>query len=228
MRPRLPHRSRLRPKCSNFDADLPLACWAVGRRSAIEDEPAQLVAQPLTVEHEFSDLVGKLGTLPPALHATSIATLGSRRTRSPDRVGRGSQLVGRQMAHRCGLARDISLNRTMALYDAAGLTGLKPHLADEAIRAVHTIATQNGDLLRRMGIFPPEIAISSDAVAEPIPRLHRPAAQGQVGARGLTRPQAALAPASAGANISAGEVTPAVTRTKRSIAGWSPAIPARA
>ena len=29
---------------------------------------------------------------------------------------------------------DISLNRAMALYDAAALTGLEPHLPDEAIR----------------------------------------------------------------------------------------------
>jgi hypothetical protein len=65
-----------------------------------------------------------------------------------------------------GYLSDISLNRTMALYDAAALTGLEPHLADEVIRAVHSIATQNGELLRKMGIFPPEIAVSSDAVAE--------------------------------------------------------------
>ena len=65
-----------------------------------------------------------------------------------------------------GYLSDISLNRTMALYDAAALTGLEPRLPDDAIREIHAIATQNGDLLRKMGIFPPEIAVSSDAVPE--------------------------------------------------------------
>jgi uncharacterized protein (TIGR03086 family) len=65
-----------------------------------------------------------------------------------------------------GYLSDISLNRTMALYDAAALTGLEPHLSDEAIGAVHAIAEENGDLLRKMGIFPPEIAVSDDADAE--------------------------------------------------------------
>jgi uncharacterized protein (TIGR03086 family) len=64
-----------------------------------------------------------------------------------------------------GYLSDISLNRTMALYDAAALTGLEPHLSDEAIRAVHAIATSNGDLLRKMGIFPPEIPVAADADA---------------------------------------------------------------
>ena len=65
-----------------------------------------------------------------------------------------------------GYLSDISLNRTMALYDAAALTGLEPHLPDDVIRAVHAIASQNGDLLRKMGIFPPEIAVSGDAAPE--------------------------------------------------------------
>ena len=61
---------------------------------------------------------------------------------------------------------DISLNRTMALYDAAALTGLEPHMPDEALRAVHAIASGVGDLLRQMGIFPPEIAVPDDASPE--------------------------------------------------------------
>ena len=65
-----------------------------------------------------------------------------------------------------GYLSDISLNRTMALYDAAALTGVEPHLPDEVIRAVHAIASQNGELLRKMGIFPPEIAVSGDAAPE--------------------------------------------------------------
>ena len=65
-----------------------------------------------------------------------------------------------------GYLSDISLNRTMALYDAAALTGLEPRLSDEAIREIHAIAAQNGELLRKMGIFPPEIAVSGDADPE--------------------------------------------------------------
>jgi hypothetical protein len=61
---------------------------------------------------------------------------------------------------------DISLNRAMALYDAAALTGLEPQLSDEAIEAIHAIASESGDLLREMGIFPPEIAVSADAGPE--------------------------------------------------------------
>jgi uncharacterized protein (TIGR03086 family) len=61
---------------------------------------------------------------------------------------------------------DISLNRTMSLFDAAALTGLEPHLSDEAIDAVHAIATESADLLRKMGIFPPEIPVSGSASPE--------------------------------------------------------------
>jgi uncharacterized protein (TIGR03086 family) len=65
-----------------------------------------------------------------------------------------------------GYLSDISLNRTMSLYDTAALTGLEPHLPDEVIREVHGIASKNGDLLRKMGIFPPEISVSGDATPE--------------------------------------------------------------
>ena len=77
--------------------------------SAVERKPAQRVAQPLVVEHEFSDLVGELGALPLALQAASRLALlfGSRRSRGPDRVGRRSQLVGRHMAHRRSLAGSV-------------------------------------------------------------------------------------------------------------------------
>jgi hypothetical protein len=54
----------------------------------------------------------------------------------------------------------------MTLYDVAALTGLEPHLSDEAIKSVHAIASGVGDLLRQMGIFPPEVAVSGDATQE--------------------------------------------------------------
>ena len=82
---------------------------------------------------------------------------------------------------------DISLNRAMTLFDVAALTGLDPHLSDEAIQAIHAIASDVGDLLRQMGIFPPEIAVSGRRdPGGPIPGLHRPTAQGQLGPRRVT------------------------------------------
>ena len=65
-----------------------------------------------------------------------------------------------------GYLSDISLNRTMALYDAAAMTGLEPRLSDGVVRDVHAIATEHADLLRQMGIFPPEIKVSGDAGPE--------------------------------------------------------------
>ena len=77
--------------------------------SAVERKPAQLVAQPLVVEHKFSDPVGELGALPLALQAASRLALVLRRCRSrrPDRVGCSTELVGRHMAHRRGLAGGV-------------------------------------------------------------------------------------------------------------------------
>ena len=82
---------------------------------------------------------------------------------------------------------DISLNRTMALYDAAALTGLEPRLSDDAIRSIHAIATENGELLPKMGIFPPEITVTGDA--DPKDRFlafYRPTAEEQVRARWMS------------------------------------------
>jgi hypothetical protein len=77
--------------------------------SAVERKPAQLVAQPLVIEHKFSDLVGELGALPLALQAAShLALVFSRcRPRRPDRVGCSTELVGRHMAHRRGLTGGV-------------------------------------------------------------------------------------------------------------------------
>ena len=77
--------------------------------SAVERKPAQLVAQPLVVEHEFSDLAGELGALPQALQTAGLnAVVFSRCSpRGLDRVGRGSEFVGRHMAHRRSLAGSV-------------------------------------------------------------------------------------------------------------------------
>jgi hypothetical protein len=88
--------------------------WAVAvvraNWSAIEYEPAILIAQPLVVKHEFSDFAGKLCALPLALQATSLHTFifRSRRTCSPDRVGRCAQFVSCHMSYRCGLSGGVS------------------------------------------------------------------------------------------------------------------------
>src|SRR2546430_11600987 len=77
--------------------------------SAVECKPAQLVAQPLVVQHKLSDLVGELSALPLALQAAGrVALLFSRcRPRRFDRVGRGTELVGSHVADRCGLAGSV-------------------------------------------------------------------------------------------------------------------------
>jgi hypothetical protein len=77
--------------------------------SAVEDKPAQLVAQPLVVEHKLSDLVGELRALPLALQTAGLdaVVLSRCRPRSFDRVGRGSEFVGRHMADRRGLTGGV-------------------------------------------------------------------------------------------------------------------------
>ncbi len=83
----------------------------VGRdpSSAVERKPAQLVAQPLVVQHKLSDLVGELSALPLALQpAGRLALVASRcRPRRLDRIGRGTELVGSYMADRSGLAGSV-------------------------------------------------------------------------------------------------------------------------
>ena len=80
--------------------------WPECRRSAVEDEPAQGIAQPLVIEDEVSDLVGQLVSLPPALSATGLLVF-SNCASGPDRVCGGAQLVGRHVAHRGGLAGGV-------------------------------------------------------------------------------------------------------------------------
>ena len=86
-----------------------------------------------------------------------------------------------------GYLSDISLNRTMALYDAAALTGLEPHLADEAIHAVHAIAPRMANSCGRWGSSRRRSPFGRRQRRGPIPGLHRPTAKGQVGARGGCR-----------------------------------------
>src|SRR3954452_7046420 len=65
-------------------------------RSAVEDRPADVVPQPLVVEHELADRVRELVTLPAAFASRGTVAVPVRRTRtrSLDRIGGGAQLVG--------------------------------------------------------------------------------------------------------------------------------------
>src|SRR5438552_19127665 len=94
-----PHQSAANP---TGRADLTAGRPAPRNPSAVEHEPAQLVAQPLVVKHEIPNLERKLSTLPLALQAAGRLAVVLRRSRlgRPDRVGRRTQLVGRHLAHR--------------------------------------------------------------------------------------------------------------------------------
>ena len=116
----------------------------------------------LVTNPEFEgDLLGE----DPARTYERIAATADEAVRLHDDLDRTVHMSYADVPAR-GYLSDISLNRTMALYDAAALTGLEPHLSDETIGAVHAIATQSGDLLRKMGIFPPEVAVSDEAAPE--------------------------------------------------------------
>jgi hypothetical protein len=68
--------------------------------SAVEREPAQRVAQPLVVEHEFPDLLRELGALPPALQSAGFRAVICPRCRPnrPGRIRSGAQFVRRHVA----------------------------------------------------------------------------------------------------------------------------------
>jgi hypothetical protein len=61
---------------------------------------------------------------------------------------------------------DITLNRALALYDIAAMTGLQANLPGNVIQALYVIASQYADVLRQMHVFPAEIQVSEQASAE--------------------------------------------------------------
>jgi hypothetical protein len=77
--------------------------------SAIEGIPAQLVAKPLVVEHEFTDLDGELGALPAALETAGFHAFVVRRCRPHglDRIRRRTEFMCRDMAYRRSLAGSV-------------------------------------------------------------------------------------------------------------------------
>jgi hypothetical protein len=81
-----------------------------GARSAVEDRPAQVVPQPLIIEHEFADLRSESIALPRALKASGICavTFGSRCAHGSDRIRRRTELMGRHMRNRRRLSSGMS------------------------------------------------------------------------------------------------------------------------
>jgi hypothetical protein len=70
-------------------------------RSAVEYEPAGVIAQALIVEHEIADFGRKLLALPLAFHTPG--SLARRRLHCPDCISRGAQFMGRDMGDRYSL-----------------------------------------------------------------------------------------------------------------------------
>ncbi len=75
---------------------------------AVEDEPAELVAEPLVVQDELPDLVGQLIPLPTALGTPGLFfVVGSGGLGCPDRVGGGTELVGGHVRDGSSLAGGV-------------------------------------------------------------------------------------------------------------------------
>ena len=90
-----------------------------------------MIAQPLVIEHEVSDLDWKLRALPLAFFTSRLFAFGpvGCRLRSPDRIGRRTQLVCGHMSDCYGLAA------AYAAYFAAPDTSLAAARAAETLRA---------------------------------------------------------------------------------------------
>lgn len=78
--------------------------------STVEHRPADLVAQPLIVQHEFADRFRKLAALPAALQPSGslLVAIGGGSTRRPDRIGSSTEFVRGDMRDNSGLASGVS------------------------------------------------------------------------------------------------------------------------
>jgi len=81
----------------------------VPRCSAVEHRPAEVVSQPLVVEHERANLRCKLIALPPALESSRTPALRLWRCRAggPDGIGGRTELVRRDVCDTRGLAGGV-------------------------------------------------------------------------------------------------------------------------
>jgi hypothetical protein len=77
--------------------------------SAIENRPADIVAQPLVVKYELANRRRQLLALPPALQSSSVVTSAIRGSSSCslDRVCGRTELVGSDVSHRRSLTGSI-------------------------------------------------------------------------------------------------------------------------
>jgi hypothetical protein len=85
---------------------LPTARYA---RSAVEDRPADVVAQPLVVKYEVANRLWELVTLPLALESPGGFALALRRgsTRGLDRIGGRTELVRGDVCDGPGLSSSV-------------------------------------------------------------------------------------------------------------------------
>ena len=78
-------------------------------RSAIKDQPADVISQPLVVKYELADRVRELITLPLALESPCGLGFAVRRgsTGSLDRIVGGAELVRGDVCNGRGLASSV-------------------------------------------------------------------------------------------------------------------------
>jgi hypothetical protein len=83
--------------------------WRPDARSAVEHQPADVVPQPLVVEHELANSLRELVALPPALASSCTLALSLRRgsTCGLDRIGGRAELVRRDVRDGRSLAGSV-------------------------------------------------------------------------------------------------------------------------
>jgi|GEM_PF-6754497 len=84
-------------------------CQSPNALSAVEHRPANVVSQPLVVEHELANRLRELVALPPALASPRTLALAFRRgsTRCLDRIGSRTELVRGDVRDDRGLAGSV-------------------------------------------------------------------------------------------------------------------------
>ena len=84
-------------------------CQRPNALSAVEHRPANVVSQPLVVEHELANRLRELVALPPALASPRTLALAFRRgsTRGLDRIGSRTKLVRGDVRDDRGLAGSV-------------------------------------------------------------------------------------------------------------------------
>src|SRR4051794_23363960 len=95
--------------CTEFVANVDFGVPTRDHASAVEHRPAEVVAQPLVIEHQFADRRRELVTLPAALQSPGGIAVALRRGRAyrPDRVGGRTELVRGDVGDGPGLAGGV-------------------------------------------------------------------------------------------------------------------------